>query len=110
MMKSCGNCNRSVWIHARNPIPEICLVCRYVSVNGEKEPSNWEPKSRTIAACIRTMDDEKLAEFLVDAGWDCHNCSEHYRLDNEPLLRGEKCDENCAKHCLEWLQEPAQEE
>lgn len=56
-----------------------------------------------MADRIRAMDDEELAEYLVEAGWDCHLCQEHYRLDNEPLLRGERCDEECVNHCLEWL-------
>ena len=57
---------------------------------------------------IRSMSDEELAKHLVDIGWDCHLCAEHRRLDNEPLLCGEKCDEKCAEHCLEWLQQPAE--
>ena len=60
-------------------------------------------KIETIGDYIRSMNDEKLSEYLVDTGWDCHLCSEHERLDNAPLLRGEKCDEQCVKHCLEWL-------
>lgn len=50
-------------------------------------------------------DNERLAEYLVDIGWDCHLCSEHERLDNEPLLRGEGCDEQCVRHCSEWLRQ-----
>lgn len=57
----------------------------------------------TNADTIRSMDDEKLASFFVDAGWDCHHCSEHERLSDNPLMKEEKCDENCAKHCLDWL-------
>ena len=57
---------------------------------------------------IRTMSDEELATHLHDIGWDCHLCAEHGRLDNEPLLRGKKCDEKCVEHCLEWLQQPAE--
>ena len=34
---------------------------------------------------------------------------EHERLDNEPLLRNEKCDENCFEHCLEWLKQPVED-
>ena len=60
----------------------------------------------TNADRIRYMTDEELAKHLVDIGWDCHLCAEHRRLDNEPLLRGEKCDEKCAENCLEWLQQP----
>ena len=63
----------------------------------------------TNADRIRAMSDEELATHLYDIGWDCHLCAEHRRLDNEPLLRGEKCDENCFEHCLEWLKQPAEE-
>ena len=65
-------------------------------------------KPTTNANRFRYMSDEKLAKHLVDIGWDCHLCAEHRRLDNEPFLRGEKCDEKCAEHCLEWLQQPAE--
>lgn len=64
----------------------------------------------TNADRIRAMSDDELAKHLVDIGWDCHLCAEHRRLDNEPLLCGEKCDEKCADHCLEWLQQPAEGE
>lgn len=62
----------------------------------------------TNADRIRSMSDWALAKHLVDIGWDCHLCAEHRRLENEPLLFGEKCDEKCAEHCLEWLQQPAE--
>ena len=62
----------------------------------------------TNADCIRAMSDEELACYLHEIGWDCHLCSEHERLDNEPLLRYEKCDEDCVYHCWEWLQQPAE--
>ena len=64
---------------------------------------------KTNADRIRSMNDEELATHLHDIGWDCHLCAEHGRLDNEPLLRGKKCDEKCVEHCLEWLQQPAEE-
>lgn len=67
-------------------------------------------KNSTNAANIRSMSDKKLAEFLVDIGWDCCFCSEHERLENEPLLRGEKCDEQCVKHCLKWLKQTVKEQ
>lgn len=84
------------------------------SCNGDRTKCDFYPevrekakkdlkKNSTNAVNIRSMNDEELAECLVDIGWDCHLCSEHERLDNEPLLRGEKCDEQCAKHCLKWL-------
>ena len=67
-----------------------------------------EQKNQTKAERIRAMGDEELAKHLHDIGWDCHLCAEHRRLDNEPLLRGEKCDEKCVEHCLEWLKQPAE--
>lgn len=72
-----------------------------------REKAKNEIKVATHADNIRSMTDEHLAEYLVDIGWDCCFCSEHDRLENEPLLRGEKCDEQCVKHCLEWLQKTA---
>ena len=65
---------------------------------------------KTHADRIRAMTDEELARHLHCIGWDCHLCSEHRRLDNEPLLRGQRCDENCFEHCLEWLQQLAEED
>jgi hypothetical protein len=64
----------------------------------------------TNADRIQAMSDEELAKHLHDIGWDCHLCAEHRRLDNDPLLRGEKCDEKCVEHCLEWLKRPAEVE
>ena len=65
-------------------------------------------REKTNADRIRAMSDEELATHLHDIGWDCHLCAEHGRLDNEPLLRGKKCDEKCVEHCLEWLRQPAE--
>ncbi len=64
----------------------------------------------TNADRIRAMSDEELATHLYDIGWDCQLCAEYIRLENEPLLRGEKCDEKCVEHCLEWLKQPAEGE
>ena len=65
---------------------------------------------KTNADCIRAMSDEELATHLNDIGWDCHLCAEYRRLDNEPLLCGEKCDEKCVEHCLEWLKQPVEDD
>ena len=67
-----------------------------------------QEKPQTNADRIRAMSDEELARHLHCIGWDCHLCAEHERLDNEPLLRDQKCDENCFEHCLEWLKQPAE--
>lgn len=76
-----------------------------VSCNGYIEPK----KPQTNADRIRAMSDEELAEWLADDSWDCHNCSEHERLSDNPLLRDERCDEKCAEHCLDWLQQPVKD-
>lgn len=79
-------------------IKDICRTC-----NGSGR------KPQTNADRIREMSDEDLATHLHNVGWDCHLCAEHSRLENEPLLRGEKCDEKCVEHCLEWLKQPAEQ-
>ena len=87
-----------------------CKYCKAdCALRGEenlKECNGNIPMSN--ADRIRAMSDDELATHLHDIGWDCHLCAEHRRLDNEPLLRGEKCDEKCAEHCLEWLKQPAE--
>ena len=96
----------------------VCKKCNNL-VNGwcEKVIDSPDPDmqrdcqhfcEKTNADRIRAMSDEELATHLHDIGWDCHLCAEHGRLDNEPLLRGKKCDEKCVEHCLEWLKKPAE--
>ena len=99
----------------------ICETCDYANRPPYKSPCSecdktigsqfccYEHEEKpTNADRIRSMSDEELAEHLVNIGWDCHLCAEHRRLGNEPLMRGEKCDEKCAEHCLEWLKQPAE--
>ena len=74
------------------------------------DSANSAKNTQNNADIIRAMNDEELAKHLVDIGWDCHFCAEHWRLDNEPLMRGEKCDGKCAEHCLEWLRQPEEDE
>ena len=64
----------------------------------------------TNAQHIRSMTDEELAKWLDEDIGCCCYCSEDARLENEPLLRGEKCDEQCKKHLLYWLKQPYKEE
>ena len=96
----CKKCNNLVndWCEKviDSPDPDIQRDCPHF-------------REKTNADRIRAMSDEELATHLHDIGWDCHLCAEHGRLDNEPLLRGEKCDDKCVEHCLEWLQQPAEE-
>ena len=75
---------------------------------GYDKCKEYKPDYMTNADRIRGMKDEELAKHLVDIGWDCHFCTEHLRLDNEPWMCGEKCDEKCSEHCLEWLKQPAE--
>lgn len=55
------------------------------------------------ANLIRSMNDDELARFLINIGWDCTFCSEYEKLENNPLLRDEKCNEQCVEHCAKWL-------
>lgn len=56
---------------------------------------------------IRAMRDEEQARFLEGFS-ACAVCREAERLDDNPLLRGEKCDEDCETHILEWLKQPVE--
>ena len=67
-----------------------------------------EHKVLTNADRIRAMTDEELGRFLECFGC-CHYCTEHERIGNEArFLLGEKCDEQCERHLLEWLQQSAE--
>ena len=109
MRKHYGNCTN--YKKEINQFSDECGKCVTERLkNGETtDPSHWREKPQTNADRIRSMSDEELATHLHDIGWDCHLCAEHGRLDNDPLLRGEKCDEKCVEHCLEWLKQPAEE-
>ena len=109
MEQKCSNCGNGKWRDGVTAITDTCTKCRYVDKGALGiQPNNWKPKEQTNADRIRAMSDEELARHLHCIGWDCHLCAEHRRLDNEPLLRNEKCDENCFEHCLEWLKQPAE--
>ena len=82
------------------------VACMYCTFTQEK---NCEHNKKTNADRIRAMSDDELAKHLVDIGWDCHFCTEHWLLDNESLMRGEKCNEKCSEHCLEWLKQSEKE-
>lgn len=74
--------------------------------------STWNkyfaPPKITNADRIRAMSDEELAKFLECFGL-CHHCTEHHRLGDFRIYADEKCDEKCERHCLEWLQQPAED-
>lgn len=97
--------------------PSINLWCAFYPVKSRDithwmplpEPQEENDKPMTNADRIRAMTDEELAKCIFEIGFDCHLCSEHERLSDNPLLRHEKCDEKCTEHCLEWLQQPAEE-
>lgn len=96
IMGKCDTCGKKKYGY-------LCDGC----IHDPDATDKYEPM--TNADRIRAMSDEELAKHLHDIGWDCHLCAEHRRLDNEPLLRGEKCDEKCVEHCLEWLKQPVKE-
>ena len=68
-----------------------------------------QPKPMTNADRIRSMSDQELAKCIYEIGFDCHLCSEHERISENPFLRHGKCDEKCVEHCLEWLKQPVKE-
>lgn len=52
---------------------------------------------------IKAMSVEEMAEYMADM-FDCDLCSEDKRLGDCLLTKTERCDEQCAKHCKEYLE------
>ena len=111
MKKNCETCK---YDDAEYPCYPYKIPCNECVRTYNDAPTKWEAadhyKPNTNADRIRAMNDSSLASFLVDIGWDCRFCEEHHRLENEPLLKGEKCDEECMFHCEDWLKRPAEVE
>ena len=57
----------------------------------------------TNADRIRSMSDEELVRMLTlgEGAFDCFKCRK--------VVDGE-CDTNCPERCLDWLQQPAEED
>lgn len=93
-----------------------CNICKYAGRPIYKSPcseckefSKYEYENKkTNADIIRSMSDEELAKCIYEIGFDCHLCSEHERISDNPFIRNEKCDEKCVEHCFEWLKQPAE--
>lgn len=98
-LRSCHRCGKGFFSSYEEHICQDCL-----------KDLGWEPTPYTNADHIRSMTDEELAEWLDEDLACCCYCSEDKRLENEPLLRGEKCDEQCKKHLLDWLKQPYKED
>lgn len=90
----CKDCSNYIheWCETKidSPDPELVRDC-----SAFKQKTNFDN--------IITMNIDQLASYLIDVGWDCCNCSETERLDDNPLLRGERCDMQCELHCKNWL-------
>ena len=52
---------------------------------------------------IKGMNLEEMAIYFAD-DFKCSLCSVGKRLTNDPLLKDEECDGNCALYCKEWLE------
>lgn len=64
----------------------VCI--RYAKEFGfDARPTNYD--------ALVAMTPEQLAEYLVNAFWDCDDCPERDM--------GLKCSARCAVHCLAWL-------
>ena len=88
----------------------LCLGTKECdSCIGYKRCTAFKPEYKTNADRIRAMSDEELARFFVEDDWDRTYCTEYDRLDGNPLLRDERCDEKCEQHCLEWIKQPVKD-
>lgn len=60
-----------------------------------------EVEAFTNADKIRCMTDAELAKFIIEDKFDCNECSSGQENMDNPF--GGKCDNQCIRHCLEWL-------
>lgn len=58
---------------------------------------------------IKSMSVEEMADFF-EGHFDCNFCPESERLEDSPLLKGEKCDERCTYHIKQWLLQEVSDE
>ena len=54
------------------------------------------------------MNLEEMAIYFAD-DFNCSLCSEEKRLADNPLTKYDSCDNQCAKHCKEWLENEVDE-
>ena len=99
MERSCKTCKNKTWEYSKNNFPDICIECKFIEVNGEKQPSNWKPLPMTNADRIRAMSDEELAKWLCG------------------ISTAECCDRSCPARdmcdigdngMIKWLKQPAE--
>lgn len=57
---------------------------------------------------IKAMTVEEMADYFAYM-FDCNLCPEQQRLSDNPLLEDERCDNNCMKHCKQWLEQEVSE-
>lgn len=89
----------------------VCPNCNcYQDTSGNFHSPIFEKRSlnMTNADRIRSMTDEQLAKFIIEEIWNCNECPSGQENMDNPF--GGRCDEKCAKHCLEWLKQPAKGE
>ena len=95
MERKCANCANNKWSDGKSPITDVCIQCRYVSVNGRQQPSNWKPQPTTNGDRIRAMNDDELADYLAELGSEANN----------GVIYSDRPEE-----WLEWIKQPAEVE
>lgn len=90
----CKNCKNLIngWCEKKidSPVPEI-----------ERKCDDYEVK--TNYDYIKQMSIDEMVDYFSDM-FDCNLCSESEKFSDNPLLFDEKCDNDCIKHCKEWLE------
>lgn len=52
---------------------------------------------------IKSMNVREIANLLCNSPWGCNTCPEGKLLEDNPLMKDDRCSEECVKHCARWL-------
>ena len=97
-MKQCPKCSGSIRRMGHIEKPFYCPECKEWFSNEEVTPK------LTNADRIRSMTDEELAEFFVEAYWHVCKSEEDIPIDPET----EECMGSCKQCYLDWLKQEAE--
>ena len=110
MEKKCANCGNGKWRDGVTAITSTCTECRYVDKEGQPQPSNWKPKTKTNADNIRAMSDGELADWMAEK-FVIETCLRLKDQGYEPTETQKAVIHRTLYHTwLKWLKQPVEDQ